>query len=49
MVLQNMRSESDRLLKIVEFVKAYLPKREYAGRMKHLAATNGAGHRPADL
>ena len=48
-VLQTTRSETERLTKIVGFLKTYAVKREYAGKMRQVAGTNGFGHKPADL
>jgi hypothetical protein len=48
MILRS-RSEADRLRKFVEFANEYVPKVQYAARMKRVAPGNGSGHRPADL
>lgn len=43
------RSEADRLRQFVEFANEYVPKVQYAVRMKRLVPGNGSGHRPADI
>ena len=43
------RSEADRLRKFVEFAEGYVPRTEYIAKMKRVAATNGSGHKPADI
>ena len=42
------RSEADRLRQFVEFANEYVPKVQYAVRMKRLVPGNGSGHRPAE-
>jgi Lon protease-like protein len=48
MILRS-RSEADRLRQFVEFANEYVPKVQYAVRMKRLVPGNGSGHRPADI
>ncbi len=48
MILRS-RSEADRLRQFVEFANEYVPKVQYAARMKRLVPGNGSGHRPTDL
>jgi Lon protease-like protein len=47
--LLRSRSEIERLRKFVEFAQEYIPRREYAARMKGLAPLNGSGHKPAGM
>jgi hypothetical protein len=48
MILRS-RSEADRLRQFVEFANEYVPRVQYALRMKRLVPGNGSGHRPANL
>jgi Lon protease-like protein len=48
MILRS-RSEADRLRQFVEFANEYVPKVQYAVRMKRVVPGNGSGHRPADI
>jgi Lon protease-like protein len=48
MILRS-RSEADRLRQFVEFANEYVPKVQYAVRMKRLVPGNGSGHRPANI
>jgi Lon protease-like protein len=48
-LLLRSRSEAERLGKLVEFAREYIPRRQYAARMKRSAPQNGSGHRPAGL
>jgi Lon protease-like protein len=43
------RSEADRLRRFVAFAGEYIPRIQYATRMKHLTPGNGRGHRPAGI
>jgi Lon protease-like protein len=43
------RSEADRLRQFVEFANEYVPKVQYAVRMKRLVPGNGSGHPPANI
>ncbi len=48
-LLLRSRSEAERLGKFVEFAREYVPRKQYAARMKRLSPLNGSGHRPAGL
>jgi hypothetical protein len=48
-LLLRSRSEAERLGKLVEFAREYIPRRQYAARMKRSAPQNGSGHRPTGL
>jgi Lon protease-like protein len=48
MILRS-RSEADRLRQFVEFANEYVPRVQYASRMKRLVPGNGSGHRPANI
>jgi hypothetical protein len=48
MILRS-RSEADRLRQFVEFANEYVPRVQYALRMKRLVPGNGSGHRPANI
>lgn len=47
--LLRSRSEAVRLQQFVDFAQEYIPRRQYAAKMKRLAPLNGAGHKPATL
>jgi Lon protease-like protein len=48
-MLLRSREEAERLGKFVEFAEEYIPRKQYAARMKRSAPQNGSGHRPAGL
>jgi Lon protease-like protein len=48
-LLLRSRSEAERLGKFVEFAREYIPRKQYAARMKRSAPRNGSGHRPTGL
>lgn len=48
-MLQRSRSETERLRQFLEFVEGYIPRLEYASRMKRLAPTNGSGHKHPEV
>jgi hypothetical protein len=48
-MLLRSRSESERLRRFIQFTQEFIPRKQYAARMKRLAPLNGSGHRPADL
>ena len=43
------RSEAERLRQFVAFAEEYVPRVDYAAKMKRLAPRNGSGHKPANL
>ncbi len=43
------RSEAERLKQFIEFAQEYIPRTHYTAKMKRVAPTNGAGHKPANL
>jgi hypothetical protein len=48
MILRS-RSEAERLRKFVEFAENYVPRVQYAERMKRVTPGNGSGHKPAGI
>ncbi len=48
-VLQRSRSEAERLRRFADFIKHYIPRRQYAAKMKRAAPMNGSGHKPEGL
>jgi hypothetical protein len=48
-LLLRSRSEAERLRKFIEFAQEYVPRTQYAAKMKRVAPTNGSGHKPANL
>jgi hypothetical protein len=47
--LLRSRSETERLRRFTRFTQEFIPKKQYAAKMKKLAPLNGSGHKPADL
>jgi ATP-dependent Lon protease len=47
--LQRTRSELERLKRLVAFAHEYVPRLEYAAKMKRVAPTNGHGHHKPDM
>jgi len=47
--LLRSRSEIERLRRFTRFTQEFIPKKQYAARMKKLAPLNGSGHKPAGL
>ena len=43
------RSELERIKRFLEFSKEYIPRQQYAARMKRVAPLNGSGHRPLSV
>ena len=48
-MLLRVRSEAERLKQFVDFAQEYIPRREYAAKMKRAAPMNGSGHKPANM
>jgi Lon protease-like protein len=47
--LQRERSERERLRQFIKFVEEYIPRQEYAARVRRSGPQNGFGHKPASL
>lgn len=47
--MQRSRSELERFHKLDDAIEKYIERREYAAKMKVLAPTNGAGHKPKSM
>ncbi|MGD1072652.1 MAG: LON peptidase substrate-binding domain-containing protein [Bryobacteraceae bacterium] len=48
-LLLRSQSETERLGKFLEFAREYVPRKQYAAKMKRNAPQNGSGHRPTGL
>ena len=48
-LVQRSRSELERFQKIATVIDKYIERREYSTRMKSKSATNGFGHKPANM
>lgn len=44
-----MRSESERLRRVVQFLEDYVPRQRYVGHIKSVAPSNGKGQQPDSL
>jgi Lon protease-like protein len=47
--LQQERSEPERLRRFIRFVEEFIPRQEYAARLRRSAPQNGFGHKPVSL
>lgn len=47
--LLGLRSENERLRRIVDFLEEFIPRQRYVGRMKSVAPSNGKGQQPGRL
>lgn len=48
-VMQRSRSELERFQKIAVAIDKYIERKDYSARMKGKSATNGFGHKPANM
>ena len=47
--LQRERSERERLRQFIKFVEEFIPRQQYAARLRRTAPQNGFGHKPVSL
>jgi Lon protease-like protein len=48
-IMQRSRSELDRFQKIAIVIDKYIERKDYSAKMKGKSATNGFGHKPANM